>query len=87
MLNSCGREAFRPEEGAVPTPASTGGLLTAARLQSWGLAASPLCPWCGKPGTLVRRLLDSERGDDQLRQIRRELKLDRLMSEAGGYTD
>ncbi len=86
VLNSCGREALRPKRRAVLTAAFTGGALTVARLHSWGLAASPLCPWCGKPGTLVHRLLENACGDDQLKQIRRELKLVRLISKAGGST-
>ncbi len=42
VLNSRRREALRPEERAVLTAAFTGGLLTAARLRSWGLSVCPM---------------------------------------------
>ncbi len=85
VLNSRGRQSLRPEERAVLTAAFTGGLLAAARLHSWGLAGSPMCPWRGKPDTLRHRLFEEDCGDSQAQQLRKELKLRELGSELGGF--
>ena len=86
VLNSSGKQALRPEEKAILTAAFTGGLLTMTRLHGWGLVASELCPWCGKPDTLTHRLLHQECGDEQLRKLRKELKMEQLINDAGGST-
>jgi hypothetical protein len=84
VLESRGARRLSASERSCLTCAFAGGLLTRQRLHAWGLAPSSECTWCGKPDTLQHRILDEECGDEELRQLKQELGLGRLLAAAGG---
>ncbi len=72
VMHSKGREAFGAEEKAFLRSAFSGALLTTEKLHDWGLAASPLCSWCGKQNRLQHRIFEQTCGDCELRKLRQE---------------
>ncbi len=60
------------------------GIVTKKAFKEWGLATDSCCPFCGREDTVRHRIFDEECGDEELKQLRRELAVRERYRRAGG---